>query len=63
MSDCITDYGFTWGPIEVQRGFHDKSRRGGYMPLIATPTKECQVWVSKSGRSVMSIVTKRRRRK
>ena len=55
----ITDYGFDWGPLSVTRYFHDKR---GYLLGITTNTRELQVWVSTTGRSVRAIEAKRRKR-
>ena len=57
MQDKVTQYGFTWGPIEVQRLAHDKTFRA---LSVVTPFVEVQVVVSPTGRKVHVVQTRRR---
>lgn len=46
----LTDYGFTWGPMEVTRVC--VLGRKGYILQIKTDNKSLAVYVSEKGRSV-----------
>lgn len=56
MSDgSLTQYGFTWGPIEVERmtAFEFRAGRGVSRSLkVATPYGAVNVYVSPTGRSI-----------
>ena len=60
MTDCVTAYGFTWGPCTVQRLVRDK--KYGYLIGVATPTRELQVWVSPTGKKITATETVRRKK-
>ncbi|HET7407350.1 MAG TPA: hypothetical protein VFJ21_09500 [Mycobacteriales bacterium] len=47
--DTLTDYGFTWGPIEVSRIFEHKGQR---VLQVVTDHRRVEVYVSPQGRSV-----------
>lgn len=46
----LTDYGFTWGPMELTRICHVEGR--GYVLEVKTDSKNLQIYVSEKGRSV-----------
>jgi hypothetical protein len=53
--DTDTQYGFTWGPLEVTRLAHFKPRgdRESYVVRVATETgKHVDIYVSRTGRSL-----------
>lgn len=49
----MTDYGFTWGPIEIERTAEILRDGGLYRVLtVKTDSKEITIYVSPAGRSV-----------
>jgi hypothetical protein len=53
MADELTDYGFTWGPIELTRvGCVEHSDRSHHVLRIKTQHRDVNVYVSRTGRSV-----------
>jgi hypothetical protein len=57
--DQVTEYGFTWGPMDVTRACAD----GRYRTLlIRTPHAELQVSVSPTGRSIRTYQSRRQKK-
>lgn len=58
MSDYFrtTDYGFEWGPVEVERVAHFRDR--GYFISVGSSYYRVEIYVSERGRTV-KVVTKR----
>ena len=46
----MTQYGFEWGPMKVERLAHIEGR--GYVVTVKTDHNELQVYVSEKGRKV-----------
>lgn len=46
----VTQYGFQWGPLEVQRTVHVEGR--GYVVTVQTERESIQVYVSEKGRTL-----------
>jgi hypothetical protein len=52
-----TDYGFSWGPVEVERAAHFAGNRkakkpGHYVLSVKTETQSIDIYVSEGGRSI-----------
>lgn len=61
--DDLTPYGFTWGPMEVQRAARVRHKgRETYILRVLTEHGEVQVSVSAKGRSLRADVIKGGRR-
>jgi hypothetical protein len=52
MSDGPTQYGFDWGPMQVERLAHVEGR--GYALMIRTKDCELQVYVTEKGKKIKS---------
>jgi hypothetical protein len=51
MMDKITEFGFSWGPMEVQRAVHDKKRDVRIIQVITPRHPEgLQIYVTKTGK-------------
>ena len=57
MTDQVTLFGFEWGPMSVTRACSDKR---AHVLLIHTKYRELQVSISPSGKSVRTLITKRK---
>ncbi len=57
-----TPYGFEWGSAKIERGFSNKNK-GWIILLLETPkhkgTAQLQIYVTKTGKVVVSSSTKR----
>jgi hypothetical protein len=58
--DNVTDFGFDWGPMRVQRLAHIEGR--GYVLEIATDAKVMQVYVTEAGRKIEPYPVRERAR-
>jgi hypothetical protein len=48
----VTEFGFEWGPMKVERLTHIEGR--GYVVSVKTEHMEVQVYVSEQGRNVIA---------
>jgi hypothetical protein len=50
---AVTEFGFTWGPMDVERAYWVDRPNGRYRVLVLqTPTRRVRIYVSPTGRSV-----------
>jgi len=50
-----TDYGFQWGPVEVQRSARLPQGRGAVLTIKTDLGTEVELWVSEKGQRIVVV--------
>jgi hypothetical protein len=58
MANEVTQYGFRWGPMEVERLVHVEGR--GYALEVKTEHASMQIYVSDKGRKIKAYPVRER---